>query len=170
MATNNFGRFVKNVHGDKMMTKLMPFLAGSSQAVKAGEMLSDVGGYMTPQSADAAMTAELCFAAEEIKAGDPAGYYPVIVPQDGDVFYSELSAGAAAPTPGASVYFDAVSTEKVALTGTNVIGKVLGHNGVPQKQNHADSGAGSVGATIGNATWVEWIVTRAASLMTAFQA
>lgn len=170
MATNNFSRWIGNIHGLPMLTRKAPFLAGASQAVKAGEMLSDVGGYMTPQSADAAMTAELCFAAEEIKSGDRAGYYPVIVPQPGDIFRSEL-ASASNPTPGASVYFDAATTEKVALSGTNVIGKVWDHNGVPPRQGHAaDDASGDEGTTIADAAYVDWVVKQSCSYYAAFQA
>jgi hypothetical protein len=168
MATNNFNRWIKNIHGLPMLTKRMPFAAGSTRTVKAGEMLSINGGVMVLQSADAAMTAELCFAAEEIKTADPAGRYLVIVPQPGDVFRSEL-ATASNPAEGASVYFDGSTTEKVALSGSNAIGQVYDHNGIPPVQNHAESGGGDVGNTVGNATHIDWIVKTACSLNALFQ-
>jgi hypothetical protein len=144
------------------------FAAGATNEVTAGDFLSIDGGVFVPQAADAAMTAELAVAHESILPGDRAGRYPIVVPCDGDVFVAEL-ATAGSPSPGADVYLSGTQN-KVALSGSNAIGKVVDHSGIPARQGHTASDAsGDSGNTITNAGMVEFTILKAASYAAALQ-
>lgn len=125
------------------------FQAGDTQAVKRGEILEftgDTNSKWVPLDADEDITVGVAVAAEEIKAGDRAGYYPIIVPRPGDVFEFALSA-AGANSMGASLYYS--DSQTLAASGTNVMGFVAGHDHYPQYQGHlADDASGDRGTTI----------------------
>lgn len=154
MATNQ-ARFVKSLFGPHITEPLIVpgnFAAGTSVPVKRGEILELTGNTNTewvPMDSDYNMAANVAIAAEEIKAGDPTGYYKIIVPRPGDVFEFELDA-ADDLALGTALYWS--SSEKVTDTaGTNIIGNVAGwtHYASIYPNNHAESGAATKGVTIG---------------------
>lgn len=171
MATN-ITRWLYNLFGlDKPLVMPGKFQAGATQAIKAGELLELTGDTNTawvPLDSDFAMAGNVAIAAEEIKSGDRAGYYPIIVPRPGDVFEYELAA-ADASAIGAPVYFS--SSEKITITaGTNVLGDIATHHHYPQMQGHlADDASGDAGTTIKAATHVGITITAAASFWSAIQ-
>ena len=142
MASNHV-RWVKNLFGEHITGPLvMPgnFAAGSSQAIKRGELLELTGNSNTewvPIDSDFAMSGNVAIAACEIKSGDLAGFYPIIVPRPGDVFeYTLLSSDSQAPALGAAVYYS--SSEQVTTTaGSNQLGDVVGFGHYPFPQGHA---------------------------------
>lgn len=153
MATNQV-RWVKSLHGAHITEPLIvpgKFQAGSTQAIKRGELLELTGDTNTawvPMDSDFNMAANMAIAAREIKAGDPAGYYPIIVPRPGDVFEFALDAADDLPL-GTAVYWS--SSEAVTDTaGTNILGNVAGwtHYSQIYPQNDNESGAMAKGTTI----------------------
>lgn len=155
MASNQ-QRFVRSEQGAREpLIWLGNFQAGATQAIKRGEILELTAGGSTqwvPVDSDYAMSADLALANEEIKSGDRAGYYEIMVPRPGDVFEFELAA-AGANAVGVSLYFS--SSEKLTITaGTNVIAYTAGFYHYPQKQGHLADGDGSfdAGTTIRSVT------------------
>jgi hypothetical protein len=153
MASNQV-RFVKNLFSPEIKEPLIvpgKFAAGSSVPIKRGELLELTGNSNTewvPMDSDFAMSKNVAIAAEEIKSGDAAGYYGIIVPRPGDLFEFELAA-AGASALGTALYFS--SSEKVTITaGTNIVGHIAGwpHYSNVFPQNHADAGALDKGTTL----------------------
>lgn len=174
MATNQV-RWLRNINGAPAPVRgagiaLGKFAAGSSQAIKRGEILELTGNTNTewvPIDSDFSMSANIAVAAEEILSGDPAGYYEIYTPRPGDVFQFEL-ATAAAVAVGASLYYS--SSEKVTTSGSNAIGKACGQEHYPSKQHHLASGElGDQGTTIKSTSYVEMTFTKAASYYAALE-
>jgi hypothetical protein len=147
MASNQV-RFVKNLLNPAIKEPLIvpgKFAAGASVPIKRGELLELTGSGNTewvPMDSDFAMSKDVAIAACEIKSGDLAGYYPIIVPRPGDVFEFELAA-AGASALGTALYWS--SSEKVTVTaGANIIGHIAGwpHYSDVFPQNHAADDAG----------------------------
>ncbi len=165
MATNHV-RWVGNLFGATApLTVLGKFAAGSTKAIKRGEILELTGNTNTewvPIDSDFAMASNVAIAAEEIKSGDRAGYYPIIVPRPGDVFEYDL-AEASAVAVGTSLYYS--SSEAVTVTtGTNVIGVAVGQEHYPQEQGHlADDASGDSGTTIKSTAQVRMTFSETAS-------
>jgi len=158
MATNQV-RFVENVNGASKPFRMMAkFQAGSTQAIKQGEILEftgDTNSAFVPLDSDCDMSSGLlAIAHEEIKAGDREGYYEVILPRPGDIFVFEL-ASASAVEIGAALYYS--SSEKVTTSaGSNVIGYAAGQRHYPHKQGHtSDDASPDMGTTIKSTTDVE---------------
>ena len=171
MATNHV-RWVGSLNGHtEPLIMLGNFAAGSSQAIKRGELLEFTGNTNTewvPLDSDFAGAGNVAIANEEIKAGDRAGYYEIIVPRPGDVFEFAL-ATAAAVAYGASLYYS--SSEAVATSGSYALGTAVGQEHYPQKQGHlADDAAGDAGTTIRSTSYVRMTIVAAASLWAALQA
>lgn len=151
MATNNFARWVRNIYGaPEPFIFLALFQDGNTQAIKAGEILELTGDGSTafvPIDSDFLMLGHIAVANEEIKDGDRAGYYEVIVPRPGDEFEFTLAA-ASALAVGTRLYFS--SSEKVtASAGAFALGHAIGQTHYPQKQGHlTDDAAGDAGVTI----------------------
>lgn len=123
------------------------FLAGASVPVKRGELLILTSTW-TPIAADAAFAANVAIAAEEIKNGDKAGKYMVIVPQPGDIFEFEL-ATANAISLGTLVYFS--TSQKVTVTdpgGGHALGASVGDDNYPLQGHSADDASGDAGTTL----------------------
>jgi hypothetical protein len=124
MAVNRVA-WVGNVNGasEPLILKGL-FDAGATTAIKSGEILEKTGTGNTvwvPLDADYDMTGAsdaVAVAGCEIKSGDRAGYYPVIVPRPGDIFEFEL-ATAAAVALGAALYYS--TSQKLT---TNCCGKM----------------------------------------------
>ncbi len=149
MATNTT-RWLRNLDGaTEPFVYLALFQAGATQAIKRGELLEFTGDTNTafvPLDSDFGMVSNIAIANEEIKSGDRAGYYEVIVPRPGDVFEFELDT-AAATAYGTALYFD--DSETVSASGTEPLGYAVGQSHYPDKQGHlADDASGDAGTTI----------------------
>lgn len=152
MATNQ-QRFVKNLITGSTEPLIVPgkFAAGSSQAIKRGELLELTGNTNTewvPMDSDYAMSKNVAIAACEIKSGDPAGYYPIIVPRPGDVFEFDLDADDDLALGTAVYWSDSQTVTDTA--GSNILGHVAGWTqyAAIYPQNFADSGGPDKGTTI----------------------
>jgi hypothetical protein len=134
-------RWIRNLLGaSEPLVMLGKFAAGSSVAVKAGEILELTGNTNTewvPMDSDFVGAANVAIAACNIKSGDLTGYYPIIVPRPGDVFEFAL-ATAAATVLGASLYWS--DSETLKATGTNVLGRAADQTHYPQEQGHGSDG------------------------------
>lgn len=175
MATNRT-RWVKNLYGPHITAPLIVpglFQAGSTQAIKRGEILEKTAGGATqwvPMDSDYAMANDVAIAAEEIKAGDFAGYYGLIVPRPGDVFEYELDASDDLPQ-GQALYW--VNSEKVTdSVGANIVGHVVagGQYAPIFPQGHASDDASlDKGTTLDFQTFVHMTFRAATSFYGAFQ-
>jgi predicted RecA/RadA family phage recombinase len=168
MATNK-ATWIRNLNGHcEPLVMLGLFQAGATQAVKRGEILELSGGNWIPLDADQSMAGVIAVANEEIKAGDRAGYYEIIVPRPGDVFEFELAA-AGATAVGTALYFS--TSQKLTVTaGSNVIGNAVGQEHYPQKQGHlSDEPGGDAGTTVRNTSYVRMTFKAAASYYAALQ-
>lgn len=167
MATNK-SPFVGSLFGHTVPLVIKgQFQAGATQAIKRGELLEFNGTNWVPLASDKGMSATVGIAAEEIKDGDRAGYYGVIVPRPGDIFRFALSA-ASAIAVGASVYW--ASSQSVASSGTNILGDVADQDHYPQFQGHlADDASPDSGTTIGSTSEVGITIRSAASYYSAIQ-
>lgn len=160
MATNNSryrGNVIHDPDGSKgPLLMLGKFAAGSSQAVKRGELLELTGNTNTewvPINSDFDMSAaagsggKVAFAHEEIKSGDLAGYYWIEVPRPGDLWEMDLAAAGATDVGTALYYSD---SETVTVTaGTNIVGHAAGQEHYPRHQGHAaDDASYDRGTTI----------------------
>ena len=95
MASNQ-QRWIKDFYGATEPLRFLGlFQAGSTQAIKRGELLEYTGDSNTawvPMDSDHDMTTYgISVAAEEIKSGDLAGYYDVFLPRPGDVWEYDLA-------------------------------------------------------------------------------
>lgn len=167
MAENQI-RYVGNLNGAPgPLRKKGLFQAGSAQAVKQGEILVRNGSsQFVPISADEAMSAEVAIADSEIRSGDLAGYYDVIVPRDGDVFVVPLAA-AAAPALGASLYYS--GSQEVTTSGTNVLGYSVGDDHIPAQGHKSVDGSPDAGTTLQNTTQVLMVFKKSVSYYAALQ-
>jgi predicted RecA/RadA family phage recombinase len=153
----------RNTRGAKApLVMLLPYLAGSSNAIEPGDPVVISAGSFIPLAADQAMAGTFAVSDHRITASHLAGHYPTIVPQDGDIFEAEL-ATAAAIARGASVYLTD-STAKLASSGTNVLGNVFDHAGFPLQQGNADVGdVADRGTTVGTVSKVLISIKKAVS-------
>lgn len=169
MATNK-ARWVRNMNGaDRPLVIYGKFQAGATQAIKRGEILELSSTNWIPLDADQAMAAIIAIANEEIKSGDRAGYYEIIVPRPGDIFEFDLAAGSAIAI-GTALYWS--SSEVLTVTaGTNVVGYAAGQEHYPQKQGHLSDGegGGDAGTSIRSTTKVLMTFKEAVSYYKAFQ-
>lgn len=171
MATNRVA-FLKNLitGSTEPLRVLGLFQAGATQAIKKGEILEKTNTGNTkfvPIDSDYDMTGTddaVAVADEEIKDGDRAGYYHVIVPRPGDVFEFEL-ATAGAVAIGTALYYS--SSQKVTTTaGTNIIGYACGQDHYPDPQGHlADDASPDSGTTIRSTSYVQMTFRQAVSFM-----
>jgi len=127
------------------------FQAGTTQAISRGELLELSSGNWIPLDADQSMAGIIAVSLVEIKAGDLAGYYPIIVPRPGDVFeFTLLSTDSQNPDRGTALYWS--SSQIVTTTaGSNILGHVVDHDGFPDVSGHAsDDASVAEGTTIAN--------------------
>lgn len=165
MATNR-ARWVKNLNGaQEPLVMLGLFQAGVTNAVKRGELLEftyNTNAAWGPMDSDYPMEGNVAIANEEIKSGDRAGYYEIIVPRPGDVFEYDLD------TPAATVFATPVyysSSEAVSASGTNVLGLTVGMAHYPDKQGHlADDASGDAGSTVRSCAYVHIVILERNSL------
>lgn len=169
MATNNV-RWVRNLNGaTEPLVMLGKFEAGSTQAVKRGELLeltADTNTSWTPMDSDFAGSANVAIANEEIKAGDRMGFYEIIVPRPGDVFEFDLAASGD-PALGQALYWS--DSETLAESGSNILAYAAGQEHYPDKQGHlADDAGGDAGETLRYGTKVRCIFKEAVSYWKVF--
>lgn len=167
MAVNK-ATWVKNLNGaNAPLIMLGKFQAGSTQAVKRGEILELSGGNFIPLASDKSMSAIIAIANEELKVGDLAGYYEIIVPRPGDVFEFELAA-ASALALGTALYY---STSQVltVTAGTNIIGYACGQENYPQQGHTADDASGDMGTTVRSTSYARMTFKEAVSYFKALQ-
>lgn len=154
--------------GRKEQEMLLPFQAGSAQLIEPGQLLVLSAGNFVPLAADQAMSGVVAIAKKRITAAHLAGYYPAIIPRPDDVFKAIL-ATAAAVTRGGSLYVTD-STQKLATSGTNVLGNVFDTYGYPLQQGDADVGdVVDRGTTVASVAWVLMTIKAATSYRTALQ-
>lgn len=171
MATNKPARWVGNINGAlEPFTYLGLFQSGDTMAVKRGELLEFTGNGNTawvPIDSDLAANSNLAIANEEIKAGDRAGYYEVIMMRPGDIFEFDL-ASASAIAYATALYFS--DSETFATSGSNIIGYSIGQDHYPQKQGHlVDDASGDSGTTIRSTSTVKMIFREAVSIYSLLQ-
>jgi len=150
MTAVNKSPFVKNLISGSNEPLIMMglFQAGATQAIKAGEILEftgDTNSKFVPWDSDADITVGIAVAACEIKSGDRAGYYPIIVPRPGDVFEFAL-ATAAATALGTSLYYS--DSQTFAASGSHVMAFAAGDFHYPEQGHAADDASGDAGTTI----------------------
>lgn len=148
MSAVNKVPWLKNVLGDKQpLVMLGKFAAGSTTPVKRGEILALAANVWAPLAADQVMDGTIAIANEEIKAGDLAGYYEIIIPRPGDVFEYALAAGSALALDTELYYSD--SQTLTVTAGTNVIARAADQTNYPLKQGHLSAdAAGDNGTTL----------------------
>ena len=167
----NAQRWIRNLNGapGPLIMKGL-FQAGATQAIKRGEMLeltADTNTRWTPTDSDLALNSNLAIANEEIKAGDRAGYYEIIVPRPGDVFEFDLAV-AAATVVGAALYWS--SSVAFAASGNNIVGNAFGQEHYPRLQGHlSDDASGDSGETIKTLSVVRMVFEEANSYYSLFQ-
>lgn len=169
MATNQ-ARWVRNLNGaPEPLVMLGLFQAGATQAIKRGELLELTGDGNTawvPMDSDFAMDSNVAIANEEIKDGDRAGYYEIIVPRPGDVFEFELDAADDLSLGTALYWSDSETATDTA--GSYVLGRVAGTDHYPQKQEHlADGGVADMGTTLRSQSRVHMAIRQVASYYSA---
>jgi hypothetical protein len=170
MATNQ-ARFIRNIFGLKGPFKYLGlFQAGGTQAIKQGEMLKIDTGNFVPITADYNSSADLAIADEEIKSGDYAGYYWIIVPRPGDIFEFDLDS-ASAITVGTNLQAGASNpTESFQTGGSNHIAKAVGQEHYPNPQGHAsDDASPDEGSTVRSTSKVRVMFEAASSYYSALQ-
>jgi len=167
MPSNN-ARFIKNFGGDpEPLIMLGLFDAGATTAIKRGEMLELTGTGNTvwvPMDSDADLSSGyFAIANEEIKAGDRAGYYEIIVPREDDVFRFDIDT-AAATALGTALYWS--DSETLSASGSNILGDAAGQDHYPRKQGHlADDGSADAGTTIRSVATVDIVIQKSNSYL-----
>lgn len=155
MASNNV-RWVGNLRGATgPLIRRGKFAAGASQAIKKGQIIQRTGTSNTewvPIASDNAMAADVAIANEEIKSGDLAGYYELIIPRPDDIFEYAL-ATAAAIAVGADLFYS--DSETVKATGTFKLGQSVGEEHYPDFQRHmSDGNTSDATTTIASTSYV----------------
>jgi hypothetical protein len=147
MAENST-RYIDNIYfGGGPLNIPGKFQAGGTQAIKQGEMLELSSTNWIPLDADQAMSAIIAVAACDIKPGDLAGYYPIIVPRPGDRFVFALdSAGNSAL--GTALYWS--DSETVTTSGNNALAYVSGWDNYPLQGHGSEDIVSDAGTTLTN--------------------
>lgn len=156
--TANKSPFIGNLITGDTHPLIVPglFQAGATQAVKAGEILEftgDTNSKWVPWDSDADITTGIAVAHQEIKSGDRAGYYPIIVPRPGDVFEFAIDT-ANNPAMGTALYYS--DSQTVSESGSHIMGWVAGWDHYPYPQGHlADDASPDQGTTLRNTSYVQ---------------
>lgn len=162
----NMVTWIGNQDGAKEpLTMLGKFQAGATQAIKRGEVLKISSTNWVPSTVDYSSTADTAIANEEIKSGDLAGYYEIIVPRKGDIFEYPLDS-ASAVTVGTAVKL--YTSQSVSTSGSNAIGYIVGQENYPQKQTHLSDGqVGDSGTTVKSVAYARMRFKNSVSYLTA---
>jgi predicted RecA/RadA family phage recombinase len=171
MASNQ-ARFIRNIGGAAAPFMMLGnFAAGSSVAIKQGELLELTGGGSTqwvPMDSNYAMSANVAIAAEEIKSGDLAGYYWIYVPRRDDIWEYDLDT-ANNTAVGTALYWSSSEAVTETAGGGNVLGYVCGQDHYPLHQNHASAGVPTdMGTTIKSSAQLQLVIREACSYISAF--
>jgi len=169
MATNK-GRWLRNLFGAKEpLIMLGLFQAGVTKAIKRGELLeltADGNTRFVPMDSDFAGSANVVIANEEIKNGDRAGFYEIIVIRPGDVFEFDL-ATKNNPAIGTALYWS--DSETLKESGSNILAYVAGQEHYPKQGHLADDAGGDAGETLTNLSQVRVTFKEAVSYLKALQ-
>lgn len=164
MASNK-NPFVKNLITGSIQPLIIPglFVAGATTAIKAGEILGRTGSTNTTwaPATDADITTGVAVAACEIKSGDRAGYYPIIVPRLGDVFEFAI-ATAAGTAMGTALYIS--DSQVLAASGSHIFGYAVGWEHYPLQGHAADDASGDAGTTLRTISSVRMVFAQARSI------
>jgi hypothetical protein len=168
MAAVNKSPFKRNLisGSTEALVMLGLFQAGATQAIKRGEILEFTGNTnaaFVPLDSDASITQGVAVAYDEIKSGDRAGYYKIIVPRPGDVFEFSL-ATAAGTTKGTALYFS--DSQTFTTSGSNIQAYAVGDSHYPEQTHLADDGSGDAGTTVKTRAVVEVVLLQATSIYT----
>lgn len=139
------------------------FQAGATQAVKRGEILEftyNTNAAWGPWDSDADITTGIAVAACEIKDGDRAGYYDIIVPRPGDVFQFDIDT-AAGTTMGTSLYYS--SSQEFSASGSHIMAYAVGHHHYPMQGHAADDASGDAGTTVRSISYVDVVFKKTRS-------
>lgn len=172
-ATQGKNAWVANMYGHGGPFKFPgKFQAGATQAIFKGELIKLSGGNWVPLDTDTAMTAIVAIADCDIRSGDLAGYYPIIVPRPGDVFEFALAASTTT-TVGQSLYVaGSATTPSQTLTvtaGTNIIGNVVDSSVIPMQAHASVSPGYDAGTTLLARSQIHCTIKAAASYYAALQ-
>jgi len=167
----NQQRWVGSLYGAvKPLIMLGSFQAGATQAIKRGEMLELTAGGSTkwvPMDSDFAGSSNVAIANEEVKDGDRAGYYEIIVPRPGDLFKFAIDT-AAATAIGTALYWS--DSETLSASGSNILAYQAGQEHYPLKQGHlVDDASPDSGASVKSQAFVIVTFKEAVSYLKAFQ-
>jgi hypothetical protein len=147
------------------------FAAGASVPIKRGEILELTGNTNTefvPIDSDynMATSGDLAIAACDIVSGDLAGYYPIYIPRQSDVWEYDLAA-AAALAAGTALYFS--SSEALTTTaGSNIIAYSAGIEHYP-RQGFGHIGQPTAGTTLLTISKVRCTFRAAVTYLSRFQ-
>ena len=175
MATNGVVKFKYNmITGSTVpLRKLGLFRAGADQPVKAGEILEKTYSTETtfvPLDSDFDHTGTddaLAVSDEEIKSGDRAGYYWVIVPRPGDVFECPLASASSMAIGTALTYS---SSQALTTGGSHPIGYACGQDNYPTPQGHlSDDVSPDSGTTVKSTSYVQFTFKTASSWYKTFE-
>jgi hypothetical protein len=120
-------------------------------AVAVGDILEFTGNTnseFVPLDSDYDMSAnggDLAIAACDVKSGDRAGYYPVWLIAEGDVWEVDLAA-AGASAYATSLYYSAKNTLTTSA-GTHIVGVVSDIRNVPEQGHLSVDGSPDAGTT-----------------------
>ena len=171
-ATQGKNAWVANLYGHGGPFKFPgKFQAGATQAIFKGELIKLSGGNWVPMSTDTAMSAIVAIADCDIKSGDLAGYYPIIVPRPGDVFEFALDASTTTTIGQALyVYGSGIGSQTVTATvGTNILGHVVDSSVIPM-QGHASVSPGlDAGTTLLARSQIRMTIKASCSYFAALQ-
>lgn len=163
MASNK-AAYLKNLGGAPAELRILGLCqAGSTAAIKEGEIVAFGGTYWAPLAADQEMNGTMGVMGCEVAAGDREGYYPVIIPRPLDVFEFEL-ATASAVAIGAALYYS--TSQKVTTSGTFILGRVVGQEHYPQEQGHLScEPSGDAGTTVRSTSYARMVFSPMASYL-----
>lgn len=179
MATVKYlGNLLHDPDGSKgPLLMLGKFQAGATQAISKGQILEltgDTNAAWVPLDSDFDMSAaagsggKVCVSYVDIRSGDRAGYYPVIVPRPGDIFEADLAA-AGATEVGTALYYSSATAVTVSA-GSNIIGHAVGQDNYPKKQGHLSvDGSPDAGTTVRSQSRVKFCFQETNSYYSAFQ-
>ncbi len=145
-------KFVRNlICPDKVTpTPFMGKFGAPGTAIAVGDILEMTGNTNTefvPLDSDYDMSAnggDVAIAACDVKSGDRAGYYPIWLITEGDVWEVDLAA-AAALAYGASIYYSAKNT--FTTSGTHIVAAVSDIRNVPEQGHLSVDGSPDAGTT-----------------------
>jgi len=172
MAEIKWLKNLRNPNATGPLIKLGLFRAGADQEIVKGQMLEKTYSGTTtfvPWDSDYDATGTddaLAVAACDIKSGDRAGYYPVIVPQPGDVFEAPLAAASAMAIGTELTYSSATA---LTTGGTYPVGYACGMDNYPEQGHASDDASKDAGSTVKSTSYVQFTFKTAVSYYKMFE-